>query len=281
MQKNNYNYQDQNFYITSKENPAIRHYRKLRDHKKARKTERLFVIEGLRIVRDALQYPDLVEQILITEKFRTQAQNSDSPEVFKIPEISKKIQILYISDAVGNDLSDTEHAQGIFAVCRMPVQKSIPEILRPEGKYLVLCNLQDPGNLGMILRTCDALGMDAVLTTGSCELYNPKTIRSAMGSALRVSVVDEPDAGKLLQLLRKQNITNYASVPAKNALSLTDCHFQSGCAVWIGNEGNGLPESIITLCDDAVTIPMRGGAESFNAAMAAGIFAWEIMKTKS
>ncbi|MDE6088947.1 MAG: RNA methyltransferase [Oscillospiraceae bacterium] len=280
MQKNSYYYNnpDQNFYITSKENPAIRHYRKLRDHKKARKTEQLFVIEGLRIVRDALQYPDLVEQILMTEKFRKQTQNFSCPEVLKIPE---KIQILHISDAVGNDLSDTEHAQGIFAVCRMPAQKSIPEILKPNGKYLVLCNLQDPGNLGMILRTCDALGMDAVLTTGSCELYNPKTIRSAMGSALRVSVVDEPDTGKLLQLLQNQNIINYASVPAKNALSLTDCHFPDGCAVWIGNEGNGLPASIIQLCDHAVTIPMRGGAESFNAAMAAGIFAWEIMKTKS
>lgn len=261
------------YLITSKENPAIRRYRKLRDHKKARKTEQLFVIEGLRIVRDALQYPDLVEQILITEKF--QMQNAGSPEVLKIPE---KIQILYISDAVGNDLSDTEHAQGIFAVCRMPVQKSIPEILKPDGRYLVLCNLQDPGNLGMILRTCDALGIDAVLTTGSCELYNPKTIRSAMGSALRVSVVDEPDADKLLHSIRDQHIINYASVPASDALSLKDCQFQGGCAVWIGNEGNGLPEAIITSCDYAVTIPMCGGAESFNAAMAAGIFAWEIMK---
>ncbi|MDE6730225.1 MAG: RNA methyltransferase [Oscillospiraceae bacterium] len=264
-----------NYLITSKENPAVRHYRKLRDQKKARKTEQLFVIEGLRIVRDALQYPDLVEQILITEKFRMQMQDSGSPEELKIPE---KIQILYISDAVGNDLSDTEHAQGIFAVCRMPAQKSIPEILKPDGRYLVLCNLQDPGNLGMILRTCDALGIDAVLTTGSCELYNPKTIRSAMGSALRVSVVDEPDADQLLHAIRDQHITNYASVPARDALSLKDCQFQGGCAVWIGNEGNGLPESVITSCDYAVTIPMCGGAESFNAAMAAGIFAWEIMK---
>lgn len=263
--------------ITSKDNPAVRRYRKLRNQKKARKTEQQFVIEGLRIVRDALQYPDLVEQVFITEQFKNSGnpENPGSPEILDIPE---NIRVLTVSDAVGKDLSDTEHAQGIFAICRMPVQESLLEILRPDGRYLVLCNLQDPGNLGMILRTCDALGVDAVLTTGSCELYNPKTIRSAMGSALRVRVVDEPDAGKLLQALRERHITNYASVPSKHAKALTDCEFHDGCAVWIGNEGNGLPESVIQSCDVAVTIPMRGGAESFNAAMAAGIFAWEIMK---
>ena len=263
--------------ITSKENPVVKYYKKLRDHKKARRTEQLFVIEGMRIVEDALQYPDLVQRILITETFRMHYENS---RIFQKLNLLQETELLYLSDAVGNDLSDTEHAQGIFAICRMPQQKSISELLRSDGRYLVLCNLQDPGNMGMVLRTCDALGIDAVLTTGSCELYNPKTIRSAMGSALRVAVLDEPDAEKLLRILQKQQITNYASVPAKNAVPLTECNFSNGCAVWIGNEGNGLPENIITLCDTAITIPMRGGAESFNAAMAAGIFAWEIMKTK-
>ncbi|MDE6657043.1 MAG: RNA methyltransferase, partial [Oscillospiraceae bacterium] len=183
-------------------------------------------------------------------------------------------------DYIGDYLTDTEHTQGIFAICKMQKQKPISELLQSNGRYLVLCNLQDTGNMGMILRTCDALGIDAVFTSCCCELYSPKTIRSAMGSALRVSVWDEANPMHLLELLQEQHIYNYASVPAKQAVALTDCHFQNGCAVWIGNEGNGLPEEIISACDNKITIPMRGGAESFNAAMAAGILAWELMKTK-
>lgn len=266
--------------ITSRENPVVKYYKKLRDHKKNRRTEQAFVIEGLRIVQDALQYPDLVQKLFMTETFRMHNENHEIFHKLDLLQETQKTEVLYLSDAVGNDLSDTEHAQGIFAICTIPQQKDISELLRSDGRYLVLCNLQDPGNMGMILRTCDALGIDAVLTTGSCELYNPKTIRSAMGSALRVAVLDEPDAEKLLQTLQKKQIVNYAAVPAKNAVPLTNCDFRNGCAVWIGNEGNGLPEHIIALCDAAITIPMRGGAESFNAAMAAGILAWEIMKTR-
>lgn len=258
--------------IISKDNSAVKHYKKLRDSKKARRTERLFVIEGLRIVKDALQYPFLVQQIFVTE--------TCWHKYYELFQNLQEIQLLHIPDYIGEYLTDTEHTQGIFAICKMPVQKPIAELLQSHGRYLVLCNLQDTGNMGMILRTCDALGIDAVLTSGSCELYNPKTIRSAMGSALRVSVWDEPNAMHLLQILQAQHICNYASVPSKHAISLTDCHFQNGCAVWIGNEGNGLPKEIISACENIITIPMRGGAESFNAAMAAGILAWEMMRTK-
>ena len=259
--------------ITSKDNPAVKHYKKLRDNKKIRRTEQLFVIEGLRIVRDALQYPFLIQQIFITETCWNKYQNILQQEL-------QEMQLFHIPNFIGDYLADTEHTQGIFAICKMPCQKPISELLRSNGRYLVLCNLQDTGNMGMILRTCDALGIDAILTTGCCELYSPKTIRSAMGSALRVSVWDEPNAMHLLETLQTQKIYNYASVPEKTAISLTNCHFQDGCAVWIGNEGNGLPEEIISACDTSITIPMRGGAESFNAAMAAGLVAWELSKTK-
>lgn len=259
--------------IVSKDNPAIKHYRKLRDSKKTRRTEQLFVIEGLRIVKDALQYPFLIQQVFITETFRHKYHDL-------LPQELQEIQVFHIPDYIGDYLTDTEHTQGIFAICRIPDAKPVSELLQANGRYLVLCNLQDPGNMGMILRTCDALGIDAVLTSGSCELYSPKTIRSAMGSALRVPVWDEPDTMHLLHVLQEQHICNYASVPSKTAISLTDYYFQGGCAVWIGNEGNGLPEEIISSCDNAITIPMRGGTESFNAAMAAGILAWEMMKTK-
>ncbi len=253
--------------ITSRENPAVKHYIRLRDRKKTRYDENLFVAEGLRIVRDALQYPFLVQQIFLTEPaFEKYAGmlEAESGQLFRIPE------------ALGREMSDTEHTQGVFAVCRMPEQNLK---LSPEGRYLVLCQVQDPGNMGMILRTCDALGTDAVLMTQCCDLYSPKVIRATMGSVFRVPVLRTDTPEELFSLLRQQQICSYASVPAASAVPLTECRFGHGCAVWIGNEGNGLPETVIHACQKAVTIPMKGGAESFNAAMAAGILTWEMMKS--
>ena len=247
--------------ITSRDNPAVKHYLRLRDKKKYRQEEKLFIIEGLRIIRDALQYPYLVQQIFLTSKYEEEFQGA-AGQIYRIPE------------SIGKVMADTEHPQGIFAVCRMSEQK---QKLSSSGRYLVLCQLQDPGNMGMILRTCDALGVDGVFITQCCDLYSPKAIRSTMGSVFRVPVTEVSSPEELLNLLRQNQITSYASVPSENALKLTDCQFQPGCAVWIGNEGNGLPEEIISACQ-AITIPMKGGAESLNAAMAAGILLWEMRK---
>lgn len=142
----------------------------------------------------------------------------------------------------------------------------------------MLCQLQDPGNMGMILRTCDALGIEAVLLTQCCDLYSPKVVRATMGSVFRVPVLNFSSPEELLAFLHQKQICSYASVPDRTALSLTECRFSHGCAVWIGNEGNGLPDTVISACQYAVTIPMKGGAESLNAAMAAGILVWEMMR---
>ena len=173
-------------------------------------------------------------------------------------------------------MSDTEHTQGVFAVCHMPEQK---KKLHSSGRYLVLCQLQDPGNMGMILRTCDAMGVEMVLVTECCEIYSPKVIRATMGSVFRVPVLEFSSRELLKQELDQTGIISYASVPSEQAVPLTECSFRNGCAVWIGNEGNGLPEDMITSCQEKITIPMKGGAESLNAAMAAGIFIWEMTKS--
>ena len=254
--------------ITSRENPAVKHYIRLRDKKKARQEEKLFVAEGLRIVRDALQKPYSVQQLFLTEtafeKYQQDLLCEEVSQIFQIP------------DAVGKWMSDTEHTQGIFAVCHMPEQK---QKMQPDGNYLVLCQLQDPGNMGMILRTCDALGTDMLLMTECCDIYSPKVIRATMGSIFRVPFLEVPSWKELFHQLEELEITSYASVPAKNAVSLAETNFPSGSAVWIGNEGNGLPEALIQSCQQKITIPMKGGAESLNAAMAAGIFLWEMMRS--
>ncbi len=262
----------ENVKITAKDNPAVKHYKRLRDQKKARRAENLFVIEGLRIACDALQKIGCVQQLFVTDS--AWEKHGD----LLLREMQETGKLIHISDAVGDVMTDTEHTQGIFAVCHMPERKPLAEVLKQQGRYLVLCNLQDPGNMGMILRTADALGVDAVLTCGSCELYSPKVVRATMGSVFRVPVFDVSDAQELLELLHENEIHTYAAVPAKSAVPLPKCSFSDGCAVWIGNEGNGLPADVIEACGTAVTIPMQGGPESLNAAMAAGILMWEMMK---
>lgn len=258
--------------ITAKDNPAIKHYKRLREQKKARRSEGLFVAEGLRIVMDALQQTASVQQLFLTD---TAFEKHGEDLLSRFPETGR---ILRISDAVGSVLADTEHTQGVFAICTAPHRPPVENVLSDEGRYLVLCNLQDPGNMGMILRTADALGVDAVLSCGSCELLSPKVVRATMGSVFRVPFFETESFDALLVILRSHGIRSYAAVPAADAMRLTDCAFTGGCAVWIGNEGNGLPKDVITACDTPLTIPMCGGPESLNAAMAAGILMWEMMK---
>jgi TrmH family RNA methyltransferase len=260
----------ENLRITARDNPSVKHYRRLRDQKKARRTEKLFVAEGLRIVTDALHYPCLVRQLFVTDSAWEKHGELLKPQEF--------CTLLHISDAVGETMTDTGSTQGIFAVCSMPERPALENVLTGEGRYLVLCQLQDPGNMGMILRTADALGMDGVVGCGSCELYSPKTIRATMGSVFRVPYYEAEDAMALLGLLKQKGIASYAAVPDSSATALSVCAFGDGCAVWIGNEGNGLPTDVIEGCRSAVTIPMKGGPESLNAAMAAGIIMWEMMK---
>ena len=144
-------------------------------------------------------------------------------------------------------------------------------VLLENGKYVVLYGLQDPGNVGMIIRTADALGMDGIIMSGSCDLYSPKVIRSTMGSVFRMNICIENDSEKLFDILSQGGITACASVIDKDAEKITQCGFEGGQAVFIGNEGNGLPADIAQRCKQKVIIPMHGNINSLNAAMAAGI----------
>ncbi|MBQ7783841.1 MAG: RNA methyltransferase, partial [Oscillospiraceae bacterium] len=143
------------------------------------------------------------------------------------------------------------------------------------GRYLILDNIQDPGNMGTMLRTADACGIDAVITCSCCDIYNPKVVRSAMGSLMRVTVIDD-DINSAADILHSKNVPIFAAVVDSTALSLKQCDFSQGGAVMIGNEGNGLSPDHIALADIPMTIKMHGQINSLNAAMAAGIIMWEL-----
>lgn len=258
--------------ITSRENPVLKLYRKLSDSKKERLKYKMFVLEGLRIVTDALNENSGLKHLILTqqafEKYQSEFSQADL----------NNTRLIVISNELGNRIAQTEKTQGVFAVCSMP--EKIPLQLDRNGKYLILLNVQDPGNMGMIIRTADALGIDGIIASECCDLYNPKVIRSTMGSIFRMKIFTEPDTDIIFSELSGKNIKSFASVIDSDALNINSVSFNGGCAVFIGNEGNGLPEEVSEKCTEKITIPMHGTINSLNAAMAAGIIMWELKRNE-
>ena len=253
--------------ITSKDNPGIRLIKKLMTSKKERIKRQQFVLEGARIVHDALKSGADIKKIYAAkgalEKYGERLSGSE---------------YTVISDNLSAAISDTLNTQGVFAVCSMLSAGGELPVLKKGGRYAVLSQLQDPGNAGMIIRTADALGLDGVIFSESCDIYNPKTVRATMGSIFRIPVYHEVSSDILFERLKEAEIPSYAAVVDDNAASVSDMTFDKGGAVFIGNEGNGLSEEIQGMCSKSITIKMTGNTESLNAAMAAGIIMWELMK---
>jgi len=253
--------------ITSKDNPSVKLYRKLSDSKKARKENGLFVLEGARLCFDSSTLP-MIKLLIITET----AYEKYCDKIL-LPDDN----IILISDELGNKMSDTVNTQGVFAICKTPVKTELSDFVKRGGKYIVLNSLQDPLNIGTVIRTADALGIDGVVLCKCCDLYNPKVIRGTMGSVFRIKTI-ETDFEDVISEFGEKGITSFAAVVDKSSQSLVDCDFSNGCAVVIGNEGNGLSKEDIELCDEKFTIKMHGSIESFNASTAATIILWEMSR---
>ncbi len=256
--------------ITSKDNPIIKLYQKLSSSKKERLQYGLFVLEGLRIVEDAVRENGGITHIIMTKN----AYEKFGGTLFQADLRDEKT--LVISNELGNKISSTDTTQGVFAVCKIPAAQK--PVFRDGGKYAVLYGLQDPGNVGMIIRTADALGIDGVILSGSCDLYSPKVIRATMGSVFRMDIFVENNTDRLFELLESGGAAASAAVIDTDAEKVTECGFEGTQAIFIGNEGSGLPRDVALRCGRRVTIPMNGTINSLNAAMAAGILMWELKK---
>ncbi len=191
-----------------------------------------------------------------------------------------RFSVEILSDTVFQYVSDTKTPQGIL--CIVEQQKyDINEILKiGNPHFMVLDNLQDPGNLGTIVRTAEGAGVDAVfLSKESVDIYNPKTIRSTMGSIYRMPVIYVEDLLELLSTFKKKGIKSYAAhLEGENTYDKED--YQSGTAILIGNEGNGLRDEVANAADIWVRIPMHGQVESLNAAIAASVLMFEVYRQR-
>lgn len=231
-----------------------------------------FIAEGARLCEDALVSDAVISSLVISD---TALDNY--PEL--IDELCSAAQQSYIlPDSLFQRISDTKSPQGILCVIKALDNPTLFDKIKCNGKFLALDNIQDPSNLGTILRTAEALGIDGViLSKDCCDIHSPKVVRGSMGAVFRLSyLIVDTVAGFLGD---NRDISAYAAVVTPDAVKLTDISFggKASCAV-IGNEANGLKKSTIDACEATFTIPMNGRAESLNAAVAASIIMWEMVK---
>lgn len=260
--------------ISSKENAVIKEYIKLRDKSKYRRETSLFVLEGSRIAMDAV-----LERVDIKYAFITEEARIRYPETASALENYLGSSLYDITNDIADRIADTKGSQGIFAIAKRLDKPVVMNKINNGGKFVILNSLQDPGNVGTILRAADACGIDCVFLTGdSCDVYNPKIVRSTMGSLFRLPVCDDYGYAELISMLKNAGILTCASVIDKDAESVRNFDFGNACAVVIGNEGNGLTCEEALMCDKRVTIKMSGNINSLNAAMAASIIMWEMTK---
>lgn len=268
--------------VTSLENPLVRRYIGLLERKKERDASGAFVLEGLRLCLDALSEkgPYRLVTLLFTQS--SLEKYGEQLEVFKRLEGCECVEI---GDKIGDKLSDTKQTQGIFGICERVggLDKSdFGNTIEKGGLYLVLSGLQDPGNVGTLLRTAEALGVSGVFLRGCCDMFAPKTIRASMGALLRIRVeqVDFEGLERLKSSMGSLEMKLWAAVVDGSARPIGEVDWSFGGGVMVGNEGNGLSKEEIEFCHDRLTIPIGPSANSLNAAMAGVILVWEMTKNR-
>lgn len=255
--------------ITSNSNAQVKRLLQLQKKSKARDEEKVFLVEGLRMFSEVPA--ERVQKVYISESLYNKKKQELHLEKFSVE---------ILSDSVFQYVSDTKTPQGILCIVEQK-KYDIEELLNIENPhFMVLDNLQDPGNLGTIVRTAEGAGVDAIfLSKGSVDIYNPKTIRSTMGSIYRMPVVYVENLLELLNAFKQRGIKSYAAhLDGKNSYDKEN--YQSGTAILIGNEGNGLRDEIADSADVWVQIPMQGKVESLNAAIAASILMFEVYRQR-
>lgn len=257
--------------ITSRANPKIKEASSLLTPQGRRKTG-LFLIEGARLCADAVS-----SGFAPTAFFCTEEAAAKYPRAFAVCSESA-VKTYIISDGVAEKLSDTADTQQMFCVCRRPENGGGG--VDPEGFYVMTENVQNPDNLGAAARSCEALGADGLIAASGCDIYSPKALRASMGALLRLPVIRIPSAGEAVRELRQKGMKIFSTVVDPDAESIVSVDKTGGCVCVIGNEGNGVSGEVRALSDHLVTIPMRGRAESLNAAAATAITVWEFVKDR-
>jgi TrmH family RNA methyltransferase len=255
--------------ISSRSNSQVKYIEQLKNKSKIRERDDVFLVEGLKMFREIPK--NRLCRAYVSESFLDDAKKSG---------ILSGIPYEVVLDRVFAQMSDTKTPQGILAVVRQ-FHYTEEEILDGRKKLILLIeNLQDPGNLGTIIRTGEGAGITGiVMNRATVDIYNPKVIRSTMGAVFRVPFLYTDSLEKMAEKMKKKNITIYAAhLGGREYYDEED--YREDVAFMIGNEGNGLTEEVAKKADRYIKIPMEGRVESLNAAVAASILMYEAYRQR-
>lgn len=261
--------------IQSISNPTIKGIKKLQ-RKKDRWDERLYLIEGVKVINEYMEYIGKPKLILISEELSTVTGGT---ELFnKINEYDA--HLIKVPHRILKDLSDTENPQGIVAVVNFNDSEIENLIVEKNNFIIVLDGVQDPGNLGTIIRSADAFNINGIILTDNCvDLYNPKVVRGTMGSLFHIPIAIADNKLEIINNLKDRGITIYSTyLEGKNYIHKID--MTKDMAIIIGNESRGVSKELLELSDYTLKIPMYGNAESLNAAIAASVIMYEAARQR-
>ncbi|NLP35590.1 MAG: RNA methyltransferase [Clostridiales bacterium] len=258
--------------ITSSSNAQVKNLNLLQKKAKARKEQGVFVVEGTKMFEEA-RNAGLLVKAYASESFY-QSKISDNANYFL------KLDYEVLADNIFKDIADTKTPQGIMGVVRQTEYSLEDILLYSKPLLLLLEDIRDPGNLGTILRSAEGAGVTGVILNRSCvDLYNPKVIRSTMGSIYRVPFYQAENFLAVLEEIKRRGITIFAAHLMGRVYD-TEGSFEQSCAFLIGNEANGLSEEVSQMADIRIKIPMEGEVESLNAAVAAAILMYEAARQR-
>ena len=257
--------------VSSKDNELVKHIKKLKD-KKYRDENNEYIIEGVKLIEEAVKENAKIKKIIICE---------DTTRTYEIPtnimlEIAK-YECIYVTDKIFTSITQVTNPQGIMAIIEKDTHNN--EIDFTQDIIVILDDVQDPGNLGTILRTVDSIGLNQIIVSkGTADAFNSKVVRSTMGTIFRIKIIESEDLKETIKAIKKHHFKLVVtSLQTDN--SIYDIEFDKKILV-IGNESNGVSQEIQDMADEKAKIPMLGKTESLNASVAAGIVMYEYVRQK-
>lgn len=242
--------------ITSRKNPLLQQVRRLTASKKERESTGLFVADGVKLLDEAIKWYDGLDAVILTEDVTL--------------ELPSGVRTVFVPEDVMTSISPMEAPQGALFICRMPEKKPFV----PKPGMLLLDGIQDPGNIGTILRTADALDIPVALLEGCADPYNHKTVRASMGAVFRTPVL-QTTWEEAKKACKEANIPVAVTALSDRAVDLRTAPLNS-MAVVIGSEGRGVRQDILDSANAELIIPMNERCESLNAAIASAIVMWQM-----
>ncbi|MBE6990814.1 MAG: RNA methyltransferase [Ruminococcaceae bacterium] len=245
--------------IVSRTNPLVKHLRALAASGSYRRAQGQFLCDSPKLLEEALRWNAVIYTVVCTD-------------AAALPPLPASVRRVEVSGDVMAAVSPVKTPQGVLCVCSLPTAELPPRL---EGRrYVVLDGVQDPGNVGTVLRTADAFETDGlILLPGCADPYSPKTVRASMGAVFRRPVW-QCTAAELKELLARSGLRLYGAALGSGAVDARELDY-GGAAIAIGSEGSGLSREVLALCDGTVRIPMSERCESLNAAVAAAVLLWE------